>query len=143
MKNPAFPETAAFRDGSWQGSGRAGVLHLPHSVILQIVDPLGDFIMQPDFARKARSPDVGLNDVTERRHVEQELLESREQFRELSAYMEAIREEERTLSAGYARYCRVPYRAGVADQYRASGAGDTCGCHADQHRDCARASCQR
>jgi signal transduction histidine kinase len=95
VKNPAFPETAAFRDGSWQGSGRAGVLHLPHSVILQIVDPLGDFIMQPDFARKARSPDVGLNDVTERRHVEQELLESREQFRELSAYMEAIREEER------------------------------------------------
>ncbi|HZZ09582.1 MAG TPA: response regulator [Paraburkholderia sp.] len=38
---------------------------------------------------------VGFNDVTERRRVEQELRESREQMRELSAYMEAVREEER------------------------------------------------
>jgi hypothetical protein len=100
-------------------------------------------MMPPDFAQTVRSPGDDLNDVTECKRIKQELLESREQFRELSAYMEAIREEERTLSAGYARYCRVPYRAGVADQYRASCAGDTCGCHADQHRDCARASCQR
>jgi PAS domain S-box-containing protein len=39
---------------------------------------------------------VGLNDITERKRIEQELFESREQLRELSAYMEAIREEERT-----------------------------------------------
>jgi PAS domain S-box-containing protein len=38
---------------------------------------------------------VGLNDITGRKRMEQELLESREQQRELSAYMEAIREEER------------------------------------------------
>jgi PAS domain S-box-containing protein len=38
---------------------------------------------------------VGLNDITGRKQMEQELLESREQQRELSAYMEAIREEER------------------------------------------------
>ncbi|CAE6871999.1 hypothetical protein R70211_01318 [Paraburkholderia domus] len=38
---------------------------------------------------------VGLNDITERKRIEQELFESREQLRELSAYMEAIREEER------------------------------------------------
>ncbi|HYS68387.1 MAG TPA: response regulator [Paraburkholderia sp.] len=38
---------------------------------------------------------VGLNDITARKRIEQELLESREQLRELSAYMEAIREEER------------------------------------------------
>ncbi|MDR6377970.1 hybrid sensor histidine kinase/response regulator [Paraburkholderia caledonica] len=38
---------------------------------------------------------VGLNDITERKQIEQELVESREQLRELSAYMEAIREEER------------------------------------------------
>ncbi|MFP3603334.1 response regulator [Paraburkholderia sp. SIMBA_053] len=38
---------------------------------------------------------VGLNDITERKRIEQELVESREQLRELSAYMEAIREEER------------------------------------------------
>ena len=38
---------------------------------------------------------AGLNDITERKRIEQELFESREQLRELSAYMEAIREEER------------------------------------------------
>ncbi|MGF6368149.1 PAS domain S-box-containing protein [Paraburkholderia sp. RAU6.4a] len=38
---------------------------------------------------------VGLNDITGRKQMEQELVESREQQRELSAYMEAIREEER------------------------------------------------
>ncbi|MGF6754495.1 response regulator [Paraburkholderia sp. GAS42] len=38
---------------------------------------------------------VGLNDITARKRIEQELFESREQLRELSAYMEAIREEER------------------------------------------------
>ncbi|MEX3937927.1 histidine kinase, partial [Paraburkholderia phymatum] len=38
---------------------------------------------------------VGLNDITGRKRMEQELVESREQQRELSAYMEAIREEER------------------------------------------------
>jgi PAS domain S-box-containing protein len=38
---------------------------------------------------------VGLNDITERKRIEQVLVESREQLRELSAYMEAIREEER------------------------------------------------
>ncbi|RDK00997.1 response regulator [Paraburkholderia lacunae] len=38
---------------------------------------------------------VGLNDITERKRMEQALFESREQLRELSAYMEAIREEER------------------------------------------------
>jgi PAS domain S-box-containing protein len=38
---------------------------------------------------------VGLNDITERKRIEQALFESREQLRELSAYMEAIREEER------------------------------------------------
>ncbi|NUX58840.1 response regulator [Paraburkholderia sp. JPY418] len=38
---------------------------------------------------------VGLNDITGRKHMEQELVESREEQRELSAYMEAIREEER------------------------------------------------
>jgi PAS domain S-box-containing protein len=38
---------------------------------------------------------VGLNDITERKRIEQDLVESREQLRELSAYMEAIREEER------------------------------------------------
>ncbi|MGF6970153.1 PAS domain S-box-containing protein [Paraburkholderia sp. WC7.3g] len=38
---------------------------------------------------------VGLNDITQRKQMEQELVESREQQRELSAYMEAIREEER------------------------------------------------
>jgi PAS domain S-box-containing protein len=38
---------------------------------------------------------VGLNDITLRKRVEQELVESRERHRELSAYMEAIREEER------------------------------------------------
>lgn len=36
-----------------------------------------------------------IQDVTERKGIEHELLESREQLRELSAYMEAIREEER------------------------------------------------
>lgn len=38
---------------------------------------------------------VGLNDITGRKRIEQELFESREQLREVSAYMEAIREEER------------------------------------------------
>ncbi|MGF6805154.1 PAS domain S-box-containing protein [Paraburkholderia sp. Clong3] len=38
---------------------------------------------------------VGLNDITGRKQMEQELVESREQQRELSAYMEAIREDER------------------------------------------------
>ena len=38
---------------------------------------------------------VGMNDITGRKQMEQELVESREQQRELSAYMEAIREEER------------------------------------------------
>ncbi|RDV00935.1 PAS domain S-box protein [Trinickia dinghuensis] len=38
---------------------------------------------------------VGFHDVTERKRIEQELLESREQLRLLSAHMEAIREEER------------------------------------------------
>ncbi|CAD6563143.1 Protein-glutamate methylesterase/protein-glutamine glutaminase [Paraburkholderia sabiae] len=38
---------------------------------------------------------VGLNDITGRKQMEQELDGSREQQRELSAYMEAIREEER------------------------------------------------
>ncbi|WP_395067952.1 PAS domain S-box protein [Paraburkholderia silvatlantica] len=38
---------------------------------------------------------VGLNDITARKRIEHELFESREQLRELSAYMEAIREEER------------------------------------------------
>jgi PAS domain S-box-containing protein len=38
---------------------------------------------------------VGLNDITGRKQVEQALVESREQQRQLSAYMEAIREEER------------------------------------------------
>ncbi|REE23720.1 PAS domain S-box-containing protein [Paraburkholderia sp. BL27I4N3] len=38
---------------------------------------------------------VGLNDITSRKRIEQELFESRNQLRELSAYMEAIREEER------------------------------------------------
>src|ERR1700686_4024444 len=51
--------------------------------------------MPPDFARKVRSPDAGLSDVMERKHIEPELVGSREQFRELSAYLEAIREEER------------------------------------------------
>ncbi|CAE6738213.1 Sensor histidine kinase RcsC [Paraburkholderia domus] len=36
-----------------------------------------------------------IQDMTERKRVEQELLESRERLRELSAYMEAVREEER------------------------------------------------
>jgi PAS domain S-box-containing protein len=36
-----------------------------------------------------------IQDITERKGIEDELLESREQLRELSAYMEAIREEER------------------------------------------------
>ena len=51
--------------------------------------------MPPDFAGKVRSPDAELNDVMEPKHIEQELFGSCEQFRELSAYMEAIREEER------------------------------------------------
>ncbi|MBN3753108.1 response regulator [Paraburkholderia sp. Tr-20389] len=38
---------------------------------------------------------VGMNDITGRKQMEQELVESREQQRELSAYMEGIREEER------------------------------------------------
>ena len=38
---------------------------------------------------------AGLNDIKERKRCEHELLESREQLRESSAYMEAIREEER------------------------------------------------
>ena len=38
---------------------------------------------------------VGLNDITRRKQMEQELVESREQQRELYAYMEGIREEER------------------------------------------------
>jgi PAS domain S-box-containing protein len=37
----------------------------------------------------------GLNDVSERKRIEQELLESREQLRQLGAHMEAVREEER------------------------------------------------
>ena len=36
-----------------------------------------------------------IQDITERKNIEHALLESREQLRELSAYMEAIREEER------------------------------------------------
>lgn len=38
---------------------------------------------------------IGLNDITERKRIELELFESREQLREVSAYMEEIREEER------------------------------------------------
>ena len=38
---------------------------------------------------------VGLNDISARKRIEQALFESREQLRELSAYMEAIREGER------------------------------------------------
>jgi PAS domain S-box-containing protein len=38
---------------------------------------------------------VGVNDITARKMIEQELVESREEQRKLSAYMEAIREEER------------------------------------------------
>jgi signal transduction histidine kinase len=52
-------------------------------------------MMPSDFAQTVRSPGDDLNDVTECKRTKQELLESREQFRELSAYMEAIREEER------------------------------------------------
>jgi PAS domain S-box-containing protein len=37
----------------------------------------------------------GFNDVTERKHIEQELVESREQLRQLGAHMEAVLEEER------------------------------------------------
>ncbi|MGF7000512.1 signal transduction histidine kinase [Paraburkholderia sp. GAS32] len=51
--------------------------------------------MPPDFARKVQPPDVGLNDVMERKPIEQALFWSRERFRGLSAYMEAIREDER------------------------------------------------
>jgi PAS domain S-box-containing protein len=40
-----------------------------------------------------------LQDITERKRTEEELLASREQLRELSAYLEAIREEERRLIA--------------------------------------------
>ncbi len=36
-----------------------------------------------------------VQDITERKRTEEELLASREQLRELSAYLEAIREEER------------------------------------------------
>ena len=38
---------------------------------------------------------IGLNDITLRRQMEEELLQSREQQRQLSAYMEGVREEER------------------------------------------------
>jgi len=38
---------------------------------------------------------VGVNDITQRKRIEQALIESHEQLRELSAYMEAIREGER------------------------------------------------
>jgi PAS domain S-box-containing protein len=38
---------------------------------------------------------IGLNDITERKRIELELFESREQLREVSAYMEEFREEER------------------------------------------------
>ena len=38
---------------------------------------------------------LGIRDVTERKRIEQALLESREQLRQLSAHMEAIREQER------------------------------------------------
>ena len=38
---------------------------------------------------------LGIRDMSERRRIEQELLESREQLRQLSAYMEAVREDER------------------------------------------------
>jgi PAS domain S-box-containing protein len=37
----------------------------------------------------------GLSDVSERKQIEQELLKSREQLRQLGAHMEAVREEER------------------------------------------------
>ncbi len=51
-------------------------------------------------ARLARFQDepaiyIGVHDVSERKRIEQELVESREQLRQLSAHMEAIREEER------------------------------------------------
>ncbi|WP_414695057.1 PAS domain-containing sensor histidine kinase [Paraburkholderia sp.] len=38
---------------------------------------------------------IGLSDITERKRIEQELFESREQLRGVSAYMEEIREQER------------------------------------------------
>lgn len=38
---------------------------------------------------------IGLNDITERKRIEQELFESREQLRGVSAYLEEIREQER------------------------------------------------
>ncbi|SEF05753.1 PAS domain S-box-containing protein [Burkholderia sp. WP9] len=38
---------------------------------------------------------IGLNDITERKRIELELFESREQLREVSGYMEEIREQER------------------------------------------------
>ncbi|MFM0060225.1 PAS domain S-box protein [Paraburkholderia phytofirmans] len=38
---------------------------------------------------------IGLNDITERKRIELELFESREQLRQVSAHMEEIREQER------------------------------------------------
>lgn len=47
-------------------------------------------MMPPDFAQTVRSPGDDLDDVTECKRIKPELLEPREQFREWSAYMEAI-----------------------------------------------------
>lgn len=71
-----------------------------HNSEIQFTRPDGSVFWAMATARVATYNDapaiyVGLNDITERKRIEQALLESREQLRELSAYMEAIREEER------------------------------------------------
>jgi PAS domain S-box-containing protein len=71
-----------------------------HNSEIQFTRPEGSVFWAMATARVATYNEapaiyVGLNDITERKRIEQALLESREQLRELSAYMEAIREEER------------------------------------------------
>ncbi|HZM85637.1 MAG TPA: PAS domain S-box protein [Blastocatellia bacterium] len=55
----------------------------------------------PEFDEKGNTHSVlSINrDVTERRHAEQQLKESREQLRALSAHLQSVREEERTVIA--------------------------------------------
>ncbi|MFM0738243.1 response regulator [Paraburkholderia xenovorans] len=76
--------------------------HQPHFLDCRLTDANGTTrIVQFHVEASNSEPDeprklVGtIQDITERKRVEQELLESRERLRELSAYMEAVREEER------------------------------------------------
>ncbi|MGV2292553.1 response regulator [Trinickia sp. YCB016] len=62
---------------------------------IRIVRLQAEALYAPDETLRPSKLVGTIQDITERKRIEQELIESREQLRELSNYMEGIREEER------------------------------------------------